>query len=439
MSFAVNTTHSRANKQFIRRLIKDNGWKEAESPCQRPSGSVIWIALRLDLEWQIQQRNAAQWTNLVPGLSEMCAKVPLAQLLEQTNTDWPFWPKTWILPRDWSALERICNSNPSKKKTFIVKPSDGGGGGGIFLFQSTPTSSHKMQNLNIHTQNAIVQSYLNKPLLFRGYKFDFRLYVAVLFPGSSGKHWTFLCTEGLARFCSKKYVAASTANLHNTFSHLTNYSLNKLAVASELPASEEEEAPPCKLPVSEVLPMLEDMGVAVDVAWQGVRDMAASVVDIFAANLPEKTPNCFQILGFDVLLNASGKPFLLEVNAYPSLMIDQVIPVQVQKSSPTKMHALKGLPPPKNAKSKRIKAPTPPPKTTVEASLPVLPEGEKLCKCMEHHRPHYHTDSPVDVNVKGKVISGVLKMVKVVQANKAEVLDPKEVAAKSSVYQFIGP
>jgi Tubulin-tyrosine ligase family len=60
-----------------------------------------------------------------------------------------------------------------------------------------------------------------------GLKFDLRIYVLILnlYPLE-----IFLYDEGLARFATVNYKAPSTENLHQTYMHLTNYSLNKRSV-----------------------------------------------------------------------------------------------------------------------------------------------------------------------------------------------------------------
>lgn len=57
-----------------------------------------------------------------------------------------------------------------------------------------------------------------------GLKFDLRIYVLILnlYPLE-----IFLYDEGLVRFATVDYKAPSTENLHQTYMHLTNYSLNK--------------------------------------------------------------------------------------------------------------------------------------------------------------------------------------------------------------------
>jgi hypothetical protein len=66
--------------------------------------------------------------------------------------------------------------------------------------------------------------YIDRPLLINGLKFDLRIYVLILnlYPLE-----IFLYDEGLVRFATVDYKAPSTDNLHQTFMHLTNYSLNK--------------------------------------------------------------------------------------------------------------------------------------------------------------------------------------------------------------------
>lgn len=46
----------------------------------------------------------------------------------------------------------------------------------------------------------VVQRYIHNPLLVDGLKFDLRVYVVIVgtYPHLSG----FMCTEGLARFCT---------------------------------------------------------------------------------------------------------------------------------------------------------------------------------------------------------------------------------------------
>lgn len=73
---------------------------------------------------------------------------------------------------------------------------------------------------------AVIQNYVERPMLLDGTKFDMRIYVLVL---SLSPLRVFLCREGLVRFCAAEYEepTSKNTNANNMGAHLTNYSLNK--------------------------------------------------------------------------------------------------------------------------------------------------------------------------------------------------------------------
>lgn len=74
----------------------------------------------------------------------------------------------------------------------------------------------------MYDNTAVVQRYIERPLLIGGYKFDLRLYVCV---PSYRPLVIYLYNEGLARFATEKF---SLDNLNDRFRHLTNFALNKM-------------------------------------------------------------------------------------------------------------------------------------------------------------------------------------------------------------------
>ena len=133
--------------------------------------------------------------------------------------EFSFYPQTWLLPDDQESFEAYASGKKGKgkKKTYIVKPDEGAQGEGIFLIQ------HPRDLLHLK-QPSIVQKYVTKPLLIRGLKFDLRLYVLV---ASLDPFEVYLSDSGMARFCTVPYSPPSVSNMHESFMHLTNYSLNK--------------------------------------------------------------------------------------------------------------------------------------------------------------------------------------------------------------------
>lgn len=214
--------------------------------------------------------------------------------------DFSFYPRTWLLPEDQESFEAYAHSakGKKKKKTYIVKPDEGAQGGGIFLIQHPRDLAHLKQP-------SIVQEYISKPLLLRGLKFDLRLYVLI---ASLDPVQVYLSDSGMARFCTVPYKAPSVSNMHETFMHLTNYSLNKRS--KEFVFSEHIDDG-SKRTLESVLKELESQGCDVKEMWEGVGELVCKTV---LALLPQlmvegrsymsehslKTPiNGFQVISKD--------------------------------------------------------------------------------------------------------------------------------------------
>jgi hypothetical protein len=70
-----------------------------------------------------------------------------------------------------------------------------------------------------------VSEYIGNPLLFDGYKFDLRIYVAIT---CMNPLKLYIYEEGLTRFATSKYNNSNIGNhKQSKYTHLTNYSLNK--------------------------------------------------------------------------------------------------------------------------------------------------------------------------------------------------------------------
>ena len=202
-------------------------------------------------------------------MSTIAHKVELSQHINRLRRffpeDFSFYPRTWLLPEDQGEFEAYAQSSKGKKKTFIVKPDEGAQGEGIFLVQ------HPRQLTRLR-HPSVVQEYIAKPLLLRGLKFDFRLYVLI---ASLDPPAVYLSDSGMVRFCTVPYSAPSIANMHETFMHLTNYSLNKRSkdyVHSE--CSDEGS----KRTLDSVLKELESHGHDVREIWEKVGELVCKTV-----------------------------------------------------------------------------------------------------------------------------------------------------------------
>ena len=264
------------------------------------------------------------------GMREVVHKARLGGLLRNMQNLYPeeynFSPQTWSIPAQQDEFYTYATqqqlSSPSKEAAvYIIKPDDGSQGEGIRLFQKPRDLS-----LSGHVRDSVVQEYIVNPMLIDDLKFDLRLYVVLM---SLNPLRVYLSREGLARFCTKLYKKPTAKNLHETFMHLTNYSLNKRSATY---VHTEDGDHGSKRLVSSVFKGLADAGHDIDGLWANIDALVCKtilamkpVLNVEMSTIvPEgrTVPLCFQVLGFDVLLTDKLKPILLEVNANPSLRID---------------------------------------------------------------------------------------------------------------------
>jgi len=164
--------------------------------------------------------------------------------------------------------------------------------------------------------------------------------------------------------------------------------------------------------------------------WSGSEETAEMV--------RQKYGQCFHILGLDVLWDADGAPWLLELNSAPSLDLSEVVPwtdaqqrqqqpqqqqqplqqqgqsqeqsqqQQEQQQPQQRLHhhcSDDGKPP-----AAGMKATTAGPGTAMgEQSLG--PKAGRVCRCGALPRPHEHRHSRIDLSVKLPVLTGAMTIV----------------------------
>ena len=306
----------------VRQCIEEMGYRVTESDWKAmimwyDAGGSIDIASSLT-PWQFY--------NHFPGIWSIARKVELARNIDRMSRVLPdlfkFHPKTFLIPGQSTDMKMFMQSIPKKnKRTFIIKPDRGSQGRGIILIQDP-------DDLEGYYEMAVAQQYI-KPFLIDGYKFDLRIYVLLT---SVDPLRIYIFREGMARFCTEKYVKPRAGNLDQVFSHLTNYSLNKKNERFEQPEDAERADCGSKRSLSSVLEDIRKQGHDVDVLMREIDDIIRRTiggVQPFLANnyhtavtMNDGKSRCFEILGFDVLIDKHCHPWLLEVNCMPSLACD---------------------------------------------------------------------------------------------------------------------
>lgn len=268
------------------------------------------------------------------GMSEAAHKVELTRQINRLQLLFPreftFYPKTWILPEEYSDLLAYA-SQKRKPSTFIIKPDGGSQGDGIFLTQNV----HDIQLSTALARPSVIQEYITEPYLLEKFKFDLRIYVVLkcLDPLQ-----VYICREGMARFCTEHYNSPTPKNISKAYMHLTNYSLNKYSSGYVQSDADDKGS---KRKLSAVFRQLAKEGCDIKRLWADIDKVVCQTMialvpilklqnQVISAELKQKL-KCFQILGFDILLDKNLNPLLLEVNSSPSLRIDHEEEVSLGK------------------------------------------------------------------------------------------------------------
>ncbi|KAG8235258.1 hypothetical protein J437_LFUL014258, partial [Ladona fulva] len=244
-----------------------------------------------------------------------------------------FIPQTFVMPGDYREL---CSAHHRLRAPWIVKPVASSRGRGIFIVNCVPM------------EECVVARYIEDPLLVGGHKCDLRLYVLVT---SVDPLLIYMYEEGLVRFATVKYDS-SRAHLWNPCMHLCNYSINKYHsdyIKSEDPSAEDFGH---KWTLSALLRHLRANGIGdTAVLMQHIEEVVvkailASIPPMVSATrlLAPHPHNCFELFGFDILIDSSLKPWLLEVNLSPSLGCDSPLDVRVKSAMLTDLLTLVGIP-----------------------------------------------------------------------------------------------
>ncbi|XP_059486933.1 polyglutamylase complex subunit TTLL1 [Neocloeon triangulifer] len=224
-----------------------------------------------------------------------------------------FVPITFILPADYNMFVEEYRKSPLS--TWIMKPCGKSQGAGIFLInrlsklKKWSRESKTPFNPAIAKESYVISRYIDNPLLIGGKKFDLRLYVLVT---SFRPLKAYLFKQGFCRFCTVKYDAA-VQELDNTFAHLTNVSIQRQG-------GEYNSMHGGKLSVQNLRLYLESTrGKSVterlfaNISWLIVHSLRA-VASVMASDR-----HCFECYGYDIIIDSKLKPWLIEVNASPSL------------------------------------------------------------------------------------------------------------------------
>uniref|UniRef100_A0A1I8FX46 Tubulin polyglutamylase ttll6 n=1 Tax=Macrostomum lignano TaxID=282301 RepID=A0A1I8FX46_9PLAT len=292
---------SNCKYEVVQKAAQKFGLKEVE---EDDEWNVLWTDTYVSMDRACSMKKY-QKINHFPGMSEICRKDCLGRNLARMRKLFPkeynFAPRTW--PDAGCQGKGIWFTRNPKD----IKPGD----------------------------NQVCQLYVSKPLLIDGYKFDLRIYVLVT---SCDPLKIFVFKEGLARFTTVKYKDPTAGNLENVFMHLTNYAVQKNR--KDFVRNDEEGG--TKRRISTINRWLVQNNYDAAKLWSDIDDVIIKTIisahSVLRHNYRSCFPNhvkgsaCFEILGFDILLDRKLRPIVLEVNHSPSFATDSRLDKEIKEA-----------------------------------------------------------------------------------------------------------
>lgn len=285
---------------------------------ESPDAQIVWWDGYIAPE-EYAQFKQNQRINRIPQMDVLCYKSTIFSALNQIQTLFPqyytFFPETFMLPHQLFELQKEhvkLSGKIGTSQTWIFKPKSGCCGCGIKLIQNPYL-------LNVSTTPGIIQRYVN-PFLVDGYKFDFRVYALI---STISPLNIFVYHEGLARFCTKKYVHPTKSNLDDKFCHITNTAIN----VENTQAKNEFT----KL-MTDVLNIISEQDPRGTKLWEKIKNSVVLTILAIYPQIIQSISNdkiietkqinrYFHIIGIDILVDENVNPILLEINDRPSMKV----------------------------------------------------------------------------------------------------------------------
>ena len=194
------------------------------------------------------------------------------------------------------------------------------------ILNSEKKNSFEKEYINtngIKCEYIMIQKYLEKPLLYQGRKFDIRMWIMFM---TNRENDVYIFKEGHLKATSLKYNPDS----NDLFVHLTNYSVqkhnihfSKIEIGNEIPFYEfQRELDRKKTGINFIKDIYPKIVRIVRLTGGAAIQGRMNFMNV---------KNCFEIFGYDFILDENYKPYLLEINTNPGLeisspLINQLLP-----------------------------------------------------------------------------------------------------------------
>ena len=308
-----------------RSFLKKSGWTELPHGMSlRCSWNIMWTWSKPCVDFT--KLFVWQRVNHFPNSKQFSRKDYLKRNIERIAKQsskcaqaWNIIPATFLLPKEYVAFcDEFAKNAEEEGNYWIMKPVGKSRGRGISLVKDITEVAY--------SEPMVIQRYLKHPLLLSGFKFDLRIYVLIT---ALNPLEVFLYKEGFARMSTVQYTL-NPDKLGNKFVHLTNSSIQKHNPNSQTDPLDHSFGG-TKISLETLKQRLQFQGINFDTIWQQIREIIVKSLLAVQSEM-ESTPSSFDLVGYDVLIDANLKAWLIEINSSPSLARDNVLDDMVKQT-----------------------------------------------------------------------------------------------------------
>jgi tubulin polyglutamylase TTLL5 len=298
-NFKIDPRVDPAETEFLRRHLLDGGWQLTGGE----DWNLFWSSAVHPLK-VFGGLSDGQLVNHFPGIAPLFYKDEMAHFLKLAGHS--FHPDTFSMPWHHDALVAAMAEDPDalwikKQKRWMA------GEGMAILTEDTPIPLD---------EDWLVQRYISNPLLLpdNPYKHVVRSYVLLT---SLDPLTAFVHQNGPVKFTSRPFSLSPEA-LRDPIVHLTNPPIQRMNTDTEDPVRSFDH--------DEYRPWLRDAGIDDRRLFERIDQMLADTLTALHAPVlalsREWSPRldcCFELLGFDLMIDDDLNPWLLECNISPAL------------------------------------------------------------------------------------------------------------------------
>ena len=227
-----------------------------------------------------------------------------------------FLPLTFVLPQDMPIFIEEFKRYPNS--LWILKPNNRCQGQGITLLNKTSkvkkmnftqkTTNENNQTININ-DIYVISKYIENPFLMGGKKFDCRIYCLVT---TFRPLKAYLYQQGFCRFCNEKF-SVDVSDINNIYIHLTNVAIQKKY-------EKYNKINGGKFSLQNFHFYLENL-YGYERAKKCHHDITQVIIGslLSVQSVMFNDKHCFELYGYDILIDQNLKPWLIEINSSPSL------------------------------------------------------------------------------------------------------------------------